>query len=66
MKRKCNDSPTSQRHCGKCGNTECDWYKQREQVSRINSMVNRENVDHFSMRLATEMTGCRCFRKENE
>jgi len=62
MKQKCNDAPTSPCHCGNCGNTECDWYEQREDISRVND----RGVDHFSMRLATEMTGCRCFRKVHE
>jgi hypothetical protein len=66
MKQQCNIAPISPRNCGKCGNTECDWHEQREQLSRMNRMVNREYVDHFSMRLATEMTGCRCFREVRE
>jgi len=51
---------TSKFHCGTCDNQDCDWWKERDQISRINTMVNREYVNHFSMRLATEMSGCRC------
>lgn len=53
---QCNIKPTAQNHCGNCQNTECDWYNQREIMSRI----NQHGEDHFSMRLATEMSGCRC------
>lgn len=44
-------------NCGTCNNETCQWYSQRDQLSRINTMINREYVDHFSMRVATEMAG---------
>ena len=49
---------TNPHNCGTCNRESCSWYSQRDQLSRINSLVNREYVDHFSMRLATEMIGC--------
>lgn len=54
--QKCNVEPTAKNHCGNCANTACDWYAERETLSRI----NEHGDNHFSMRLATEMTGCRC------
>lgn len=38
--------------------TKSPWHSQRDQLSRTNMMINREYIDHFTMRLATEMVGC--------
>jgi len=51
---------TAKNHCGNCGRKTCDWYPERETMSRI----NQHGDNHFSMRLATEMTGCRFWVKE--